>query len=92
MRRRHWVLLVLAVGGTLLNVEALAATNRQSPQARAAHPASRAWVEAARAYGLYADPADWATPPKIAFSERETLLLTIVALAGIITSPKARPD
>ena len=47
-----------------------------------------AWVEAARSYGLYADPADWSAPPKIAFAERETLLLTCLALAAIITSPK----
>jgi hypothetical protein len=36
---------------------------------------------------LYADASNWSTPAKIAFSERETLLLTALGLALIALLP-----
>jgi hypothetical protein len=94
--KRHWALCVLAVGGTLLNIEMLtgpAASShegRSSPNARSA--ADRI-ASAARSYGLYPDPSAWSDiPSKVVFSERETSLLTILALGFIATLPprKAR--
>lgn len=89
MRRRYWALVVVALGGTLLNLQVLAAASQPAQRAVAAGPAAPAdgWIEAARAFGLYADAANWATPPKIAFSERETLLLTVLGLALIALLP-----
>jgi hypothetical protein len=89
MRKCHWALLVVVVGGTLLNVEILDAPSARAVVAKSGHTASTDLVAVAREYGLYPDRSTWSSPsPKVAFSERETVLLSVVMLIFIATLPR----
>jgi len=89
LRRRFWALVVIAAGGTLLNVQVLAATSQppNRPIAVRSKAPAQDWIATARTFGLYADTSSWSTPPAIAFSERETLLLTALGLVLIAALP-----
>jgi hypothetical protein len=92
--KRHWALCVLAVGGTLLNLEMLEAPAISSGERQAKATALSAvdhMVSAAQSYGLYPDAAAWAgTSNKIAFSERETVFVTVLVLGFIATLPRRK--
>ncbi len=93
MLKRHWALCVLAVGGTLLNLELLGTAATSPHERRTSSNASSAVdriVSAARSYGLYPDAAPAGTPSRIAFSQRETVFVTVLALAFIATLPRRK--
>ncbi len=89
MLKRQWALAVLAVGGTLFNIELLgAASSRERQPKPDTRPAVARIISAARSYGLSPNTAAGAdTPHAIAFSERETVFVTILALEFIATLP-----
>jgi hypothetical protein len=91
--KRHWALCVLAAGGTLLNLGMLG-TRVASPHERRtrsnAISAVDRIVSAAQSYGLYPDAAVADTPSRIAFAERETVFVTVLALGFIATLPRRK--